>query len=563
MRSEVDVVATQPVLQAPAGASETAAPTGRGATADTEAAPAALEPRDQPLPAPREVAGDIQVSDYGRRLRIPASLPGAQAPEIRLPPYDEENLEFRNRVIDKLFPDLPKMWPLKLPRPTAARPAITLDELQDLALRNNPVIVQAWAAIQSYAGDAIQAGTAPNPMFGYESDTVGSALNRDYQGLYMSQMVKTANKLGLQRSVANVDTMNAQLAFRRTRFEVLAQVKANYFAVLVAQENVIVSDALVRFTTEVLRIQELRLKQPAAPFEAAQLRGLADQARTLLVNAQNSYVAAWKVMVANLGLPLMPPAPLAGRADMPVPAVTFEAALHRMLSVHPDILIGRNMASRARLQLQLERRRPIPDVFLYATVQKDFTTPGVRSTSYNTQIGVPVPLWDRNRGNIISTQGDLIQAAQQQRRAENELTAQLANTFSQYETNRIQAEYYSDHILPDFTRAYRGVYERHQVEPDEVGFEGVIVAQQNLATAVATYIATLNGQWAAVADLCRLMQVERLEELAAIGGARRPPAPSPAPPAAPPLQPAGPPAAAGPRQNVRPRQPANGTGGGR
>ena len=508
------------------------------------------------------MAGDIRVTEYGRRLRIPARIPGALAPEVRLPPYDEEHLEFRNRVIEELFPDLPKMWPLRLPRPTAERPAMTLDELQELALQNNPVIVQARAAIQSFAGDAIQAGTAPNPMFGFEQDTVGSSLTRNYQGLYMSQSVPTANKLGLKRAVANVDVQNAQLLFRRTRFEILAQVKANYFTVLVAQQNVLVSDALVRFTQEVFRIQRSRLKQEAAAFETAQLRGLADQAKTLLVNAQNSYVAAWKVLVANLGLPLMPPAPLVGRADMPVPAVTYEAALVRMLSVHPDILIGRNMLSRARLQLQFEQRVPIPDVYLYATYQKDFTTPGVRSTSYNTQVGVPLPLWNRNRGNIISTQGDVIQAAQQQRRAENELMARLANTFSQYESNRIQTEYYADHILPDFARAYRGVYERHQIDPDAVGFEGVIVAQQNLAAAVATYIAALNGQWAAVADLCNLMQVERLEELPAIGAAKRVPAPPPPPPAAPPRQPAAPGAGGGaPRANARPNQPANGRGG--
>ena len=64
-------------------------------------------------------------------------------------------------------------------------------------------------------GQAIQAGVYPNPVLGYEADTVGSAGTRNYEGVFGTQVVKTAGKLGLARSVANVNVMNAQLALRR------------------------------------------------------------------------------------------------------------------------------------------------------------------------------------------------------------------------------------------------------------------------------------------------------------------------------------------------------------
>jgi cobalt-zinc-cadmium efflux system outer membrane protein len=226
---------------------------------------------------------------------------------------------------------------------------------------------------------------------------------------------------------------------------------------------------------------------------------------------------------------------------MPVPVVTYEAALRRTLSVHPDIVMGRNMRVKARNALKLEEVRPIPDVFVYGTFQKDFTTPGARSTSYNTQVGVPLPLWNRNRGNILSAQGDLGQAEQQRRRAQVELTEKLASTFAQYETNRFQLQMYADHVLPDYARAFRGTYERHNTEPNQVGFEDVIVVLQNLQSAVADYIGALGGQWSAVADLANLMQTETLEEMNAIGGGQQVPAPNPVPPPGPerlPLPPA-------------------------
>ena len=478
-------------------------------------------------------ADDAGEGVYGRRLSLPSTIPGAQAPRIHLPPYDPEHPEARNRIVALLFPDLPKMWPLDLPQPTPERPAMSLRELQELALQYNPTLIQARANVTSVLGDAIQAGTYPNPMVGFEQDTVGSSLTRDYQGIYFSQWVVTANKLGLARAVANVDTMNAQLQLRKTRYEVLSQVKAAYFMVLVAQQNMIVSDAFVRLVEDVFRIKRSRAKAEAAPYEPAQLRGLADLSRAQLILARNSYVAAWKTLAARLGLPQMPRAALQGRADMPVPVLTFEAALNRTLSVHPDINMGRNMQAKARTALRLEQVRPIPDVFVYGTFQKDFTTPGVPSTSYNTQVGVPLPLWNFNRGNILSAQGDLGQARQQLRRAEVDLSEQLANTFARYETSRFQLQMYTEHVLPDYARAFRGTYERHNTEPNQVGFEDVILVLQNLQGAVADYIGALSGQWAAVADLANLMQVEDLEDMSAIGGGPPTPARAPLPPPVP------------------------------
>jgi hypothetical protein len=119
----------------------------------------------------------------------------------------------------------------------------------------------------------------------------------------------------------------------------------------------------------------------------------------------------------------------------------------------------------------------------------------------------------------------------------------LANTFAQYETNRFQLQMYADHVLPDYARAYRGIYVRHQAEPEKVGFEDVILVQQNLAAAVTAYIASLNGQWSAVADLANLMQVENLEDMTRLGGGQPVPGPEPIPP--PPAE---------PRKPVPPRQ---------
>jgi outer membrane protein, heavy metal efflux system len=238
------------------------------------------------------------------------------------------------------------------------------------------------------------------------------------------------------------------------------------------------------------------------------------------VQAQMNYVAAWKSLAVVLGMPGIPLARLEGSAEMPVPKLSYEAALTRMLNVHPDLQAARFTQGQARIQQRLERVTPIPDINVYGTFQRDFTTPNVPRTTYNVQFGVPLPLWDRNRGNILSAQGNIIRTTEDIRRVEYDLTAQLVDAFTRFETSRIFLQYNREQILPDLTRAYRGVYIRYQQEGETargkagaVGFGDIIVAQQNLTGGLAAYVILLNNQWTAVADLARLLQVESLSEL--------------------------------------------------
>jgi cobalt-zinc-cadmium efflux system outer membrane protein len=181
--------------------------------------------------------------------------------------------------------------------------------------------------------------------------------------------------------------------------------------------------------------------------------------------------------------------------------------------VHPNVLAGANLLAQARTQLTLERVTPIPDVYVYGTFQKDFTTPGLQNVSYNTQVGMPLPIFDRNRGGIINAEGGLVRAGQEVRRAQYDLQRQLADVFADYETNRNNVRRFRDSVLPDAAVTYRGVYERYNQRPDVLAVTDVVVAQQQLAAYIESYIGYLNGQWQAVAQLANLLQIENIEDL--------------------------------------------------
>lgn len=119
-------------------------------------------------------------------------------------------------------------------------------------------------------------------------------------------------------------------------------------------------------------------------------------------------------------------------------------------------------------------------------------------------------MWDRNQGNVRAANARVGRAVADLAATENDLSARLAEAFGRYQANRATAERYRDRIIPNLTRAYRALVRRYQVEPDKVGFNDIVTAQQNLAQALQAYLAALDAQWQAVVDVASIGQLDEL-----------------------------------------------------
>jgi cobalt-zinc-cadmium efflux system outer membrane protein len=441
-------------------------------------------------------------------LRIPPELPGSEAQLPQLPSDPAQQAE-RLRILKELFPELPPLGDETLPTGTS----ITLAEMQRLGMQH-PGLRQARADVEAARGAAVQAGLPPNPSFGFEADTVGSGATAGQQGAKIEQLIKTAGKLKLAQAAALMDVVRSQIALRRAELDRAAAIRGAYFTVLIAEENVIIARALAQLTDEVFNVTVATVRGgQAAPYEPFQSRALAAQARAVLVQARAQYQSAWRQFAAAVGRPEMAPAPLSGHYDMVPPSLPYEVVRDRMLAVHTDLRTAEATVERSRYNLRLAEVTPIPDVALKVVVQKDFTTPPFFTTA-NVEVGVPVPVWDRNQGNIQQARGQLAHDLEEAQRARLDLLGRLADAMQRYESNRALVETYRRQTLPDQARAYRGVLLRYQQGlPGEVNFNDVITAQQAFFNSLNNYVTALGAQWQAVVDLIALGQWDDLYPL--------------------------------------------------
>lgn len=462
-----------------------------------ESSPGTLLP--PPSPAPRR-----------DRLQIPPELPGADVPALRLPPAQANTRKERTEAIKKLFPPLPSLGPPLPAGPGPMGKPLTLADLQEMAQAGNPKLRQAAKEIESARGAAIQAGLYPNPIAGYEADQINTAGTAGLQGGYFQQVIKTGGKLELAQAAASIDVLNAQVALRRAEIDVATQVRTNYFAVLVAQETFRAIYALATFTDEAYRVwTENVFAEQAAPYEPLQLRVLVYQVRGSLIQARNRYDAAWKQLAASLGQPSLPPAQLAGRVDAAMPAYTYERAWEQISTRHTEVTTALNSVLKGRYLLRLAQVTPVPDVHMQVALQKDFTVHPHNFTQ-NVQVGVPLPIFDRNQGEIRKSEADLARAEEDVARVRNDLAGRLATAFERYQNNQKLIEYYRVHMLPDQVQAYRGLYQQYILQSDKVSFTALLQAQQNLLQTVTSYLGVLGDMWSSVVEMAGLLQTDDL-----------------------------------------------------
>jgi cobalt-zinc-cadmium efflux system outer membrane protein len=501
-----DVGGERSAPPAAAATPEPTAPAGDGACAPPPAG------TDAQTIAYLESEGSSNQAGPGQprvNLNIPPEIPGSKARRLELP----REPAAKQRAIEQLFPELPPLQAEPTPVPGPNGRPFTLADLQQIAAANSPQLRQAVSDVEAARGNMMEAGAYPNPTVSYQFTPSNNGSTPGADGFGIDQTIKTAGKLGLQRAAAEMDFHNAELALRRARSDLATQVRNAYFAVLVAKETVRVNKAVAHFTDEVYRLQAQMLAGGfAAPYEPAALRAQAYSARLADKQSIQTYVYAWKQLVAAINVRQLPLTDVAGRVDAFIPYYDYDAILAYVLRNHTDVLTARNGIDKARYNLKLAQVTPIPDVDVNMAMLKDYSL-APKQYCPTLTLGVPIPVWDQNKGAVIAAESALIRAMEEPHRVELNLARALAAAYANYMTNLEALEDYRRYILPDQVRAYRGAYDRRQIDPN-ASFGDVVSAQQTLAANVTTYLQTLGQVWTSVTSVADLIQTDDLFEFA-------------------------------------------------
>lgn len=382
---------------------------------------------------------------------------------------------------------------------------VEVDELVRQAIGRNPRLSKATFSIDAAQGKYIQAGLYPNPNLAITGDEFGDRTGPGgiITAPQVTQEIVTARKLSLSQAVAAKEVDQSTLALLRDRYEVVGSVRAAFYDLYALERRIAVLDELVKLAGEAVKNgqtlldnkQIARLDLVQLEVELARFRSQAEAARRELPGAR-------KRIAALVGDPRLPVGSAAG-PYVDVPLYDPERTLDTVLATHPEVRSARVGVERAQAAVRRAEVEPIPNV----TLTTGYTYQGQnRSNDWLFGMSAPIPVWNRNQGNIRSARAELGAALQEIGRVENDLAERVATALRAYSSALKLAEQYRNDILPKAEETYTLSLEAFKGGQFE--YLRVIQAQRALAEARLEYNRALGDAWKAAAELSQLLLEE-------------------------------------------------------
>src|SRR5713226_9166034 len=256
--------------------------------------------------------------------------------------------------------------------PASEQKTITLEELQQMALQNNPTFAQSASNIQAAEGRKKQAGLYPNPTVSYQGEQIrGGSFHGGEQGFFVQQDIVLGGKLGLNRKIFDQELKQAETEAEEQKLRVVTNVRMSYIQALAAQQTLELRQNLSKLSNDAVETshQLANVGQADAP-DVLESEVEAQQAQLAVTKAEQNQQRVWKALAAVVGNPRLPLMKLEGKLE-DTQAVNPDELVEKIVNESPAVRIAELGVKRAEAALARERREPIPDVQLRGGMQQN------------------------------------------------------------------------------------------------------------------------------------------------------------------------------------------------
>lgn len=370
---------------------------------------------------------------------------------------------------------------------------ITLGELEQMALANNPAIFAAQGRLDAAHGRWLQVGLKPNPVVGYIGDDIGADGSGGAQGAFLRREFVRGNKLQLAREVAAQQVAQAEADWQTASTRVRTDVRVQFYRTLLAQRRLEVArqlaDVSEKAAAAAKRLWDVREGRRVDYLRA---RIEADRMQLASQEADMKHTAAWRELAMVVGLPRMTRRPLAGDMDDDLPPLEFDAAADRLLSFSPALAAAQAEVERAAWAINRAEAEAIPNVEAGVELKYDTASD---DTLVVVEAGFPLPLWNRNQGGVQQACGEHAAAVARLQKLELHLRRELAIEFQKYEAARLRVLRFSKDILPNSRTAVELV--EAGLAGGELDYLDLLTARRTLFQSNLDYIDALEQLWIA------------------------------------------------------------------
>jgi outer membrane protein, heavy metal efflux system len=342
-----------------------------------------------------------------------------------------------------------------------------LPDVEQRAVQTNPTIDQARSNIEAARARARQAGLLPNPVVGGEAENFAFRwLDKKptYLGFFV-QTIPLGGKLSKMRNIYRAETAQAEIEVEAQRMRVANTARILFYQTLGAQQVLDQQTELAAIARDATTTTSelFNVGQADKPDYLASVIEK-EQVEHELVTARNNYERAWRILAVFIGMPDAQPVRLTGSLEERIGPVNEQQLFQKLIQQSPQIRAAQAQVQRARAVLVRAKAEPMPDLFVrgamgYSTEymdtgQESEGRPPRTGLLVNGQLGMTLPIFNRNPGGIASAQTELLIAQKELDRLRMQLRIQLASAVRDYNTALDAVIRYRDTIIPRADEAY-------------------------------------------------------------------------------------------------------------
>lgn len=327
---------------------------------------------------------------------------------------------------------------------------LTLSTIEQWACENSPAIRQANAAVAKAMGFRDQVGRYPNPVGGFNSSQLADR-GTDQHVAFLEQDIVRGKKLERNRLVLQQEVQAQLWQVEMTRLRVLTDVKVRFYETLAAQQRVTLAANFEKVTTRGVEAAQRRLDalEGNRP-ELLQTRIQQSEVQLLQQRAEITFDAAWRSLFNVVGVPCNRTGSLAGSLSLPLDTRDWEAEYCQLEAASPEIRMAWSRVAAAQANLQRQQVQPVPNLSLMVAGGYDN---GTNSQIINTQLGMPLPLYNKNQGNIAAAWAEYCRTTQELARLKLAIRGRLIDAGRNYDIAAAQVRRYQEEILPNAQEA--------------------------------------------------------------------------------------------------------------
>jgi cobalt-zinc-cadmium efflux system outer membrane protein len=344
---------------------------------------------------------------------------------------------------------------------TSHSQTLTLKTALQRALAANPRLTAAERDVGIATGQRIQAGALINPELSYEQDnSFGSGRYRGTKStettLQISQLFELFGKRDARIAVGQAGVETAAIQRKAVRLEVLSETAVAFLGVLGAQRRVRILDEQIAAIEKLAPLLHRRVDAGASsPAEIGRAEVASALVKADRERVSSTLASARRELAVLMGDTAAKFSAVSGRLDDLGRPPSFQVVIAAIDS-NPQLMRWTAVYAQRNAELLLARLKPYPDVRVSGG-WRHYNETG--DDAVRLSLSVPIPVFDRNQGNILSAQESLAKTKAEREANRNTLIVLAGRAYDSLQGSLRELKVLRDVAIPKSSQAADAIFE--------------------------------------------------------------------------------------------------------